>query len=81
MRKANFTKFGIEVKKALVERCWSYTDLAEEVRKKTGLHCDSPYISRILTGVRSPDKITNAISEILDLKEASEYAENAKEET
>ena len=69
MRKANFTKFGIEVKKALVERGWSYTDLAQEVRKKTGMHCDSPYISRILTGVRSPDKITAAIAEILNINE------------
>ena len=69
LRKANFTKFGIEVKKALVERGWSYTDLAEEVRKRTGMHCDSPYISRILTGVRSPDKITAAITEILDINE------------
>lgn len=69
LRKANFTKFGIEVKKALVERGWSYTDLAQEVRKKTGMHCDSPYISRILTGVRSPDKITAAIAEILNINE------------
>lgn len=72
MRKANFTKFGIEVKKALVERGWSYTDLAQEVRKKTGMHCDSPYISRILTGVRSPEKITAAIEEILNIKKLSE---------
>ena len=79
MRKANFTPFGIEVKKALIDRGWSYTDLSEEVRKKTGLHCDSPYISRILTGVRSPDKITNAISEILGLKGADEYAKVEKE--
>lgn len=72
LRKANFTKFGIEVKKALVERGWSYTDLAQEVRKKTGMHCDSPYISRILTGVRSPEKITAAIEEILNIKKLSE---------
>lgn len=71
LRKANFTKFGIEVKKALVERGWSYTDLAQEVRKKTGMHCDSPYISRILTGVRSPDKITAAIAEILNIDEGN----------
>lgn len=68
MRKANFTEFGIRVKKALIDKQWSYEDLAEEVRKRTGMACDSPYVSKILTGVRSPEKIISAICEILDIE-------------
>lgn len=59
--------FAKEVRCALVMRDWTLADLAASVTEKTGLYCDAAYLSRILSGVRSPQRIVAAISEILGL--------------
>lgn len=64
--------FAKEVKKSLIDRDWTASDLAQEVNRKTGLYCDAAYISRILTGKRKGAKIAQAISEILDIRETEE---------
>lgn len=64
---AQFSKFGIEVKKRLLETGHNQQWLVENVREKTGLYVDSPYISNVLLGNRSPAKIITAICEILDI--------------
>ena len=60
--------FAKTVKKALIDREWTFSDLANAVSSKTGLFCDQSYISKILSGSRSPEKIVEAINEILNLE-------------
>lgn len=64
-----------EYKKAvwhkLIDRGWNTANLAEAVSEKTGLFCDTSYISKILSGERSAPKIRAAICEILEMKEES----------
>lgn len=59
--------FSKSVKKALIDKEKTTAWLAERVREKTGMFCDAPYISRILSGDRSPEKIIQAINEILEI--------------
>jgi hypothetical protein len=66
-----YTAFSTEVRIGLAKRGWNFGDLADEVSKRTGLFCDSSYLSRILSGERNPPKVIAAIREILDLKEDS----------
>lgn len=61
--------FGKSVKKGLIDRDWTMTDLAKSVSEKTGLYCDQSYISKILAEKRSAPKIIKAIREILELSE------------
>lgn len=60
--------FAKEVKKALIDVGKNYEWLSEEVTDRTGLYCDSPYISRVLNGERNAPKIVQAIKEILGLE-------------
>jgi len=64
---AQNTDYSKRVKIALIERDWTYTDLAAKVSDKTGMFCDSAYISRILSGERNSQPISAAINEILGL--------------
>lgn len=59
--------FSKIVRKALIDRDWTLADLSSAVTDKTGLFCDQPYISNVLSGRRNAPKVTAAIREILDL--------------
>ena len=59
--------FRVAVKCALLRKGWDYKALAAEVEKRTGLFCDSSYVSHILAGRRKPDRIITAIREILEV--------------
>lgn len=59
-----FTK---NVRKALIDRGWSLADLSSAVTDRTGLYCDQPYISHVLSGRRNAPKIAAAICDILEL--------------
>lgn len=61
MRSGRMTKFGRLVTKALVDRGWTKTRLAEEIGT-------SPqYLSYILYGIRSGEKYIPTIIAVLDL--------------
>lgn len=65
---AQNSDFSKEVRIALIKKEWTFTDLAKKVSNATGLFCDQSYISRILSGERTPPKIVAAINEILELE-------------
>lgn len=64
-----FTAFGKEVKKRLIDMGRTQEWLIEQVRNQTGLYFDSSYAYKIFTGQRNTLKIVQAIREILDLPE------------
>ncbi|MEA4933686.1 MAG: XRE family transcriptional regulator [Lawsonibacter sp.] len=69
---AQFTAFGKEVKKALIDVGETQDWLMKRVGENTGLFVDSGYMYKILTGQRSAPKIVQAIGEILDLPEQNQ---------
>lgn len=68
----NYTAFGVEVKKKLIDLGQSQVWLAEQVGKETGLFVDGGYIYKILTGRRNAPKIKASIENILGIVEAKE---------
>lgn len=62
------SSFGKEVRVKLLEIERTNKWLAEEVNKKTGLFCDSAYLSKVLKGDRNPPRIIEAIQEILNME-------------
>ena len=69
---AQFTAFGKEVKKRLVDIDRQQAWLIREVRTNTGLYFDDSYLYKILTGKLATPKIVQAIREILELPEEHE---------
>ena len=67
VNKRPITDFGKSVKFALIDEGKTLTWLSEEVTKKTGLYLDSSYMNKILTGQKNPEKIIDAIKEILEI--------------
>lgn len=65
---AEYTKFGVEVKTKLIMLPQTQKWLCDEVSKDTGLSVDNPYMSRILTGQRTPAKVIDSICKILDIQ-------------
>ena len=59
----------------LIDRDMTQEDLAQAVTERTGLFCDSAYMSRILNGERKAPKIRAAIAEILGMPEEVHDAE------
>lgn len=59
----------------LIDRGMTQIELARAVAARTGLFCDSAYLSRILNGERKAPKIRAAIAEILQLPEEVRDAE------
>lgn len=53
----------------LIDLEWNTAKLADAVSEKTGMYCDTSYVSKILSGERSAPKIRAAICEILEIKE------------
>ena len=64
------TEFGKEVKKKLIDMDKRQNWLIEEVIKRTdGINfLDVSYFQKIMRGERHPQKIVNAICEILELE-------------
>ena len=69
---AQFTEFGKEVKKRLIDIDKSQSWLISEVKERTGLFVDTGYLYKIFTGERAPSKVISAIQEILDMPEQTE---------
>ena len=63
-------KFGISIKKKLVDIDKNQEWLINQVHQQTGLYFDSSYMHKILTGKLTTPKIVQAICEILDLPNA-----------
>lgn len=64
----DYSSFGLKVKAKLIEppmrtQAW----LLKEVRNRTGLYIDPPYMSKILKGKCQPPKIVQAIKDILNI--------------
>lgn len=65
---AEYTPLGLAVKtKLLGPPSRTQEWLCSEVSSDTGLFVDSAYMSNILTGKRSPEKIIESICKILDI--------------
>ena len=62
-----FTVYGKEIKKRLIDLGRPQTWLIKQVREKTGLYFDDSYLYKIQTGKLSTPSIISAINEILDL--------------
>lgn len=56
------------VRKRLIDIEKNTTWLAEEVNARTDLHCDAPYISRVLSGEKNSPRVRTAINEILGIE-------------
>lgn len=69
---AQFTEFGKEVKKALIDVGETQDWLIKQIEFNTGLFVDSGYLYKILTGQRNAPKIVQAIREILSLPEQAQ---------
>lgn len=66
---AQFTGFGKEIGKKLIDLGRPQIWLINEVRNKTGLYFDDSYLYKIKTGQLAPPKIVQAICDILGLPE------------
>lgn len=64
-----FTEFGRDVKKALIDAGETQGWLIGCIRDSTGLFVDNGYLYKILTGQRNSPQIVRAIREILSLPE------------
>ena len=62
------TDFGKTVKKKLIDMDKRQNWLIEKVREQSGMFLDVSYFQKIMRGERSPQKIIDAICEILDIK-------------
>lgn len=69
---AQFTEFGRNVKKSLIDVGKTQNWLMGRIKDSTGLFVDSGYLYKILTGQREAPKIVQAIREILDLPEQTQ---------
>lgn len=63
------TDFGKRVKKKLIDMDKRQNWLIEEVQKKTdGMFLDVSYFQKIMRGERTPQKIIDAICEVLNIE-------------
>jgi hypothetical protein len=63
-----YTEFGRAVKKALVDRGMTGVWLVEQVRVRTGMYFDPPYLSRLIRGQKHSAVFEAAIREVLELE-------------
>ena len=63
-----YTEFGRAVKKALVDRGMTGVWLVEQVRVRTGMYFDPPYLSRLIRGQKRSAVFEAAIREVLGLE-------------
>lgn len=73
----DYTAFGKEIKKRLVDMGRTQAWLIERVQEVTGLYFDRSYMYKIQTGQLSTPKIVQAIREILELPNQQEEKEEA----
>lgn len=66
---AQFTVFGKDIGKRLIDMERPQVWLIDQVRQKTGLYFDDSYLYKIRTGQLATPKIVQAIRDILDLPE------------
>jgi len=64
---AQFTVFGKDIKKRLIDLEHTQVWLIEQVRQTTGLYFDDSYLYKIQTGQLATPKIVSAIRDILEL--------------
>jgi len=69
MSMTQFTVYGKEIKKRLIDLGRPQTWLIDQVREKTGLYFDDSYLYKIQTGKLSTPSIIAAINEILNLSD------------
>lgn len=69
MPTTQFTVYGKETKKRLIDLGKPQTWLIDQVRAKTGLYFDDSYLYKIQTGKLTTPTIIQAINEILGLTE------------
>ena len=62
------TEYKKTVRKKLIDLEKNTDWLAVKVNERTGLHCDKPYISRVLSGQKNSPTVINAINEILGIE-------------
>ena len=63
-------EYGQKVKHGLVDKGYSLETLAKMVSERTGMYCDQPLLSRIISGkikAESRQTIVTAINEILEI--------------
>lgn len=58
---AEYTAFGLAVKTKLLDPPRTQEWLVNEINKDTGMNVDSPYVSKILKGVRKSERVTASI--------------------
>lgn len=64
---AQHTRFGKDVKKALIEQGHTGAWLVGQVRERTGMYFDDPYLSKLLSGKKKAPHFQEAIRQILGL--------------
>lgn len=62
-----YTPWGVKVRTRLLASGKSISQLADEASEMTGMYVDSQYLYKIFTGERNPQKIIDAVDEILEL--------------
>lgn len=62
-----FTKFGLCVKKRLLDLGMTQKELEQIISERTGLFVDTGYMYKILSGQRAAPKISEAIKEVLQI--------------
>lgn len=69
--RSSVSEYGKQVKHGLVDKEYSLETLAKLVSEKTGMYCDQPLLSRIISGeikAEARPVIASAINEILELE-------------
>lgn len=62
------SEFGKTVKKRLIDLDKNQNWLIGEVKAETGMFIDSSYLQKIMSGDRTPQKMIDAISKILEIE-------------
>lgn len=63
----NYTDFGTEIRIGLARKGMKVGELCSAVSKRTGLYCDTSYISKISRGINTSPRVIEAIREILEI--------------
>ena len=62
--------YGKAIRHGLIDKDMTYQTLAEAVRQKTGMYCDTALITRIVNGQYTPENrpvICSAINDVLGI--------------
>ena len=64
-----FSEYGVKCISAMKAKGITQKELADMVSERSKMFCDSPYLNRIFTGQRNPERIVAVINEILSLEQ------------